>query len=234
MAAKHFLTERIHLDAAKNRLPFHWAGWYFRVIGSSSPSAQITVRVDEADSQAREMRQGAGWTQGPFTRLYLSWDAQPGEWVDVLVGGDPDDYQPGEYEAFPSADREFIEAVNDPKNPLPVVGGRQPLSDFAKDALVGSWSVKHTGNTNTVTAYTVPAGKVFRLRDSYLKISGADVGTASIVDDQGRRISHASVYNSEIRAFRNVELPEGYEIRLTTFDAALTVSFSRWGEEQDA
>jgi hypothetical protein len=78
---------RIFLDEAKSVKKFPtMAANFVWVKGASSPSATVGVRFNSNDASDVEMSEGMVLGGFAFVQLFLTHDAQPGEYVDLMVG----------------------------------------------------------------------------------------------------------------------------------------------------
>ena len=87
-----FYVERINLTAAGEKL-INSAGFHIVQFGNDGgdthtpvTSSLVNVQFENKDpgSQAFPLKNNRGFS-GPFTRVYLSWPAQPGVWADVVI-----------------------------------------------------------------------------------------------------------------------------------------------------
>lgn len=76
---------RIDLTTAQVKLPWYYAGEFLYVEKASSKSALATVRLNRDTNHAIDLRVGTV-IKTIFKELYITNAAQPGEWIDVIIG----------------------------------------------------------------------------------------------------------------------------------------------------
>ena len=137
-AAENVITHErtIYLDNAADLKIYNWAGWYFRVLKTSSALVEITARIDNEGTEAKTLQLGAGWRHRYFEKLALSWAAQPGESITIEFGGNPLTYRPGEYESYVPSSVSAVEVSNTIAQAVPVKDNGTPLS--VNDAALGA------------------------------------------------------------------------------------------------
>jgi len=82
---ENYLVRRISLDTARINESLSLAGEYLFVKKSSSASAAMTVRLNQIRNDPFELEAGV-LIETIFAQLYLTNDAQPGEWLDLIIG----------------------------------------------------------------------------------------------------------------------------------------------------
>lgn len=81
-------VQKVHLDAANPRHEIHVPGDYFIVRRASSATATITVHLDaQGETNGLECSEGYGMEGMEFSTLLLAWEAQAGEWVEIVILG---------------------------------------------------------------------------------------------------------------------------------------------------
>ena len=81
-----------------------WPGYFFRIIRCSDPTVLVSLQVDSTEGTPFTMGNGEGWTHLPFRRLFFTWTAQVGQWIDVLIRGNPEEADPRRFEWFSKID----------------------------------------------------------------------------------------------------------------------------------
>ena len=92
MAARHYKNYKpvlIDLSTAHDLTALDMSGDFAMVYKSSSKSALAQIRLNDTHVDALDFRAGTT-VQTVFTKAYLSNDAQPGQWLILLVGIDFD------------------------------------------------------------------------------------------------------------------------------------------------
>lgn len=147
-------AHRFNLDAATDPFPFHVDGFGVRWWRSNRAEVVVKVHTDVHDLRQAVILANGAAIEMPYGRLYLSWDAQEGAWVELLT------YGPGDA-ALPRM------MGHDANN----------VTDFARgDRLApgADWTFErgnlYSTSTSYSTCYTVPADKVFSV--SYVEMSG--------------------------------------------------------------
>ena len=97
MATKTGVKKPYYIDltagATKRRIEV--LGRYVQIADASSASAKISVAVDESFDECFEnlKKDGKIFEGQGFKCIYVSFDAQPGEWVRLVVSDGPEDYK---------------------------------------------------------------------------------------------------------------------------------------------
>lgn len=160
-----FFQQRLTLTSAATRKELALAGDGLAVVQSSHPAVRITVTFDEPDGQAITLGRGSKLIGHAFRRVFLAWDAQPGQWIDLA--------------AFTGIDF---------GPPLPIDDALSPVEDLASLS-GGVWTTADatTSSTSLQTLYTVAAGNYFILERAYLGIASTSGGNAAtlVINDAG-------------------------------------------------
>ena len=188
-----FNVLRVKLDDASDRRALHNAGHVFQVIQASSNAAEMSLTINEPDGKRFEVREGFGWQHSPYTGLYVTHDAQPGEWMDVLIGGDPGQAKSEYFRVFAvsnassvtidgqaddvdvnvtntqldiniaQADAEVDVNLTNPTELEAIPKFRELQSS---NNMSGLDTYYNTTSTTFVAAFTVPAGKYWNIHSS--------------------------------------------------------------------
>lgn len=119
------------------------AGHTFQVL-NLSPSASVTVEVDEQSNSAFAVRSGMGWTNWPFRELIFNADPAAGETLQIMIGGHPGKASPSLFRFFPAESGNQVEVTNTLSNPVPVLAAPITIS--------GTPTVNLSSNVNTLPA----------------------------------------------------------------------------------
>ncbi|WP_432797245.1 hypothetical protein [Poriferisphaera sp. WC338] len=111
---------RVDLTDGLFNLDLNYPGHYFRITAVSSANVRVFVSVNEPDGNQREMKHGEGWVHNPFTILYVNAAAQPGEWVEFSVGGNPANADVSRLELFTASDENFTKVISSEAEPVHV------------------------------------------------------------------------------------------------------------------
>ena len=82
---ENYFVRRISLETARVNELLSLAGEYLFVLKASSASATMTVRLNQIRNDPLDLEDGV-LVQTIFAQMYLTNAAQPGEWLDVIVG----------------------------------------------------------------------------------------------------------------------------------------------------
>lgn len=112
MSNYRIVRHRYALDAAVKAKTEHVFGNYIQIVKASSLNATIGVEMmgDNLKTEGTLELRNRDYIRvpDPFGRVDLSWDAQPGEWVEVIfITQDP---APEEFE-YMTQERGFIESI---------------------------------------------------------------------------------------------------------------------------
>jgi hypothetical protein len=78
-------TYKYELDTAVSNKEISFSGNICYAVNSSSSTSKVLIRFNQMGEQAIEFTQGFGLIT-PFDKLYISWDAQAGETITLLIG----------------------------------------------------------------------------------------------------------------------------------------------------
>ncbi len=97
----HSKKFRFDLGNARENQRLDVKGGFVRVVGASNGTAHIDLSVDNniGENDEFRMRRTDAMTYGPgFDKLYISNDAQPGEWLEIAVAPSKDifDFEAGQ------------------------------------------------------------------------------------------------------------------------------------------
>lgn len=81
----NYLRRRIHLDAARSLEEWGIAGEYLYVEEVSSESARLTISLNRNTNDPIDLENGVK-IRTIFTQIYITNTAQPGEWIDLIIG----------------------------------------------------------------------------------------------------------------------------------------------------
>jgi len=83
---------RLTLDAARTAKKFSYPGRYIKVRRASSAAATITLHFDEASNAGIALVRDdeIRFKAVAFSQLFITHDAQAGEWVELVISADPD------------------------------------------------------------------------------------------------------------------------------------------------
>jgi len=81
----NYLRRRIHLDRARVVEPLLIAGEFIYVEEVSSASASASICLNQNQNDPLDLIQGTE-IKTIFVAMYLTNEAQPGEWIDLLIG----------------------------------------------------------------------------------------------------------------------------------------------------
>ncbi len=82
---KNYRKHRFDLTAARADLFFAFPGDFMYVEAASSASAVASVKLNSNTNESLDLQAGTS-IKTVFKELFFSNDAQPGEWLDVIVG----------------------------------------------------------------------------------------------------------------------------------------------------
>ena len=239
-----FNVLRIKLDTASDRRQLANAGHTFQVVDASSSSAAASLTIGEADGKAVPIKNGFGWTHSPFTALYVTHDAQAGEWLDVVIGGEPGEARPEFFRVFGVSQASAVTIEGQSGNvDIDIVsqtlGGLNvnaaPVADVLDDRQMDNASESALETTSSVfqVAYTVPAGRkaVIRRAGAY----GTGPGYLQI-DDGANALVTAGMEGTfnPVQVFDNYQLAAGYRVKIRSSIVGQTAGISMWIEEKDA
>lgn len=196
MRSRPYQTTTIALDAARDLEEYNLPGSYISIRGASSATAAVTVRFDHAGAPAITMLKGHSFRNLPFDRLFLSWIAQPGQWIEIITAGEPSDYRPGQFEASIEAAIADV-AITGPL-PLPVSLASLPIGETRWNmrppelVLASGESIVTAGHqvTNTPAALLTGAGSAYQV----------GVGKVLVIASAGGRADAQSCVELSIRA----------------------------------
>lgn len=163
----------LRLDQAESLRVRDWPGRFIRVRRASSNAANIVVFFDDAEGEGVQLVKGEGFREIAFSRLYFSWTAQPGEWVELVIYGDPRDVRREQFDVTLPIETSAVEILD----PLSAAGNVQtsieesitlPVSAAAnlpveagERAIAGDYVDAYDNSTSTTwqTLHTVATGK---------------------------------------------------------------------------
>lgn len=225
-----FTREVLVLDSAQAAYELNIAGHFFQVFDVSSSDAEITVHVNTREGRGIPMRDGMGWTNVPFNRLYFEWSAQAGKTLTVLIAGNPADARPELVNYFQRGDRSFVNVTNTPNvavtntpnvNIDSITAGvdfsvapsltELPLGTNASGSpFSGASGVFSTSSAAWLNVYTVPSGKKTFIRKAFLQCSG---GTAyARIRVASTMIESVTVVADSIECFSGAVIPDGGDL----------------------
>lgn len=232
MSAKNFHTEQLYLDTARENYSIPIAGHYFRVIDSSDPNAEITVRVDNPDDSGIVARRGFGWKHSRFERLWIDHAAQAGEWVRLIIGGLPNETDPDLFDVFPSAASDFVQVTNTEAESIPTrLTAREPMrrpESGPVSALPGTDI--DTGGVTQVWK-TVSAGKELVLH-RFQMVANSGFARAEIKTGSLSSFAEVRAGAGPLEMFAPMVLDEGDEICVFT-SSGDTAALAYEGYERD-
>lgn len=82
---ENYLRRRIHLDTARALEPMTITGDFLYVENVSSKSALATIRLNRNTNDPIDLEFGS-IVKTVFTEIHITHAAQPGEWIDLIVG----------------------------------------------------------------------------------------------------------------------------------------------------
>jgi len=82
---ENYFRRRIHLDTARDLEAWHVSGEYIYVEQVSSESARASIRLNRNTNDELDLLAGVK-IETVFKQIYLTHTAQPGEWLDLLIG----------------------------------------------------------------------------------------------------------------------------------------------------
>ncbi|HCD30889.1 MAG TPA: hypothetical protein DER01_00675 [Phycisphaerales bacterium] len=224
----------IYLDTARTDKEFNFAGWYLRVINVSNVNVSITSKVDNEQSEPYTLSKAAGWKHRYFNKLLLSWEAQPGASITIAYGGNPQTYDPTQFEVYVPASSTDVNVANDVDNALPVdvqgtitVIAENPTRDMSEeDAATWATIDEETNGTSAQQIYQVPTGRRFDLVSGNLTGNSAQL---KVVDGSGgvRWLEAANTLGMQVVP---KSIPAGYKILLNTMAAANTAKATLSGK----
>jgi hypothetical protein len=109
--APPILVRRLLLDQARRYYALEYRGSYV-LVRRSSATAAITLHLDEPGGDGIPLTSGHGFAHAPFQRLYLSHPAQEGQWVELVIAGDPEHADRRLFSAIRPHDAPAVQAVD--------------------------------------------------------------------------------------------------------------------------
>lgn len=191
LATQPYRTVMIPLDTATRGYTMNKSGIHIWLLQASNANVSLSVAIGQADAETQPWRQGQGVRHWPYDRVWLSWPAQPGQWVEMAVAGELADWRPELFEVIAPIPAGNTLITNTAGQAVPVSlqsnaagnvtvdlaaqsGGPLAIGGTVATA-AGEWSItadtvyaSHAANGNTLTTiYTVPAGKELVVRKSF-------------------------------------------------------------------
>lgn len=147
------------LDTATSDKQLDIAGNFFGVVDASAADASISVKFNKNQSEAIDFTKGLYMTR-PYNKVFLSWDAQAGESVDIIIASmnkDLFDVQDFRTEVSQAID---LAAIKDNTARLIIPSGATEVNVLAS-------------GTATATLYTVTAGKTLYIANASLLVASS-------------------------------------------------------------
>lgn len=138
-------TFKLHLDDGLARESVGGAGHYLRVTNASSFRASIIVYTEKNEVSGFPMTRGSGWKHLAFDSLIVDAAAQPGEWVEITVAGNPDEARQELFDTY----------TPDVESEQPILVGNS--NEFIQLSFA-------TTSVTFVDFYTVPVGRTLHVR----------------------------------------------------------------------
>lgn len=225
-----FRKRTLALDAAQSPRPYNFAGHYFRIVDASDAAVEVTVHVDDVSGEPLTLRNGEGWVHRPFDRLFLSWNAQPGDTVSIVWGGNPRQAQSELFQFFPAVTAGDVQVVNSSLavHPADAAGLLTRPALRRADTMPELVQAQHIpAAVGGVDFYTVPAGKeaiVYRVTANHVEGSTHHF-SLSIRNSSGAAMHEVRVSGVHTEVLEGIVLPTGWRLRVYTYTVPSNQAF---------
>jgi hypothetical protein len=150
-----FRPLRINLDQARSSHRYAESGHYFQVTDASNPNIVIGVQVNQPTNRKHNMRKGEGWINDAYSEFYLTHNAYPGEWIEISLGGDP---QEASRPLFQRYTEDALASVNVSNvNPIAVASTLSEFRPADEEARVWALHLNSQNLTQTLLNQLNPA-----------------------------------------------------------------------------